>query len=205
MSGLAERSDEFQVGLRELDKLVQSLRAFGVPDDRFRISLNLMGRSLYHGTVFDVVLPEAAELKSFCWGGRHHQLGAAFSNEWLHGLGFTLDLSQLFSMLVEKGLLQSAGQSVASTVIFPLQESDIAQSHAIATSLRHAGLPVLLAAFAAPLAAKLQYARLMQMRFALVLGQNDMHSVQITNVETGVRQTVERTRIVAFLKNQPPH
>lgn len=90
----------FQQGLAELEQMVTSLRALGVPEERTRLNLAIArGLDYYTGTVYETLIDAHPEFGSVCSGGRYDDLASHYTKSKLPGVGLSIGLTRLFDQL----------------------------------------------------------------------------------------------------------
>lgn len=90
----------FQEGICELEQVIQMLKILGFPMDRYSINLKIIrGLDYYTGTIFETFLEGYEQYGSISSGGRYANLANAYINKDLPGVGGSIGLSRLFSIL----------------------------------------------------------------------------------------------------------
>ncbi len=88
--------------LDSLQRLSETLLAFGMPESAFGLDLSIArGLDYYTGTVFECVATDSPELGSICSGGRYDNLAARFQKRALPGFGASIGLSRLLMPRLE--------------------------------------------------------------------------------------------------------
>ncbi len=82
--------------LESLQRLSETLIAFGMPESAFGLDLSIArGLDYYTGTVFECVSTDSPELGSICSGGRYDNLTGRFQKRAMPGFGASIGLSRL--------------------------------------------------------------------------------------------------------------
>ncbi|MFN9600849.1 MAG: histidine--tRNA ligase, partial [Dolichospermum sp.] len=97
---------EFNLGVTELETVINGVRNLGVADKRFCIDLSIArGLNYYTGTVYETTLLGHEALGSICSGGRYEELVGIFIGEKMPGVGISIGLTRLISRLLKAGIL----------------------------------------------------------------------------------------------------
>lgn len=174
LARLGIKSEMFSDGVAKLGALVESLRAMGVPEKRFKIDLRIArGLDYYTGTVYETVLDDLPGVGSVCSGGRYDNLAGYYTKTKLTGVGVSIGLSRLFYKLCEAGVIKATRQSLANVIVLPLDSERVSYALEAASGLRLAGLPVILYTESASMKKKMKYADRMGCRYAVVIGEDE--------------------------------
>ena len=97
----------FQEGLCELEEVIGLLETLGVSKDNYTINLKIIrGLDYYTGTIFETFLVGNEKYDSIASGGRYANLASAYINRNLPGVGGSIGVSRLFSILNEIGFFE---------------------------------------------------------------------------------------------------
>ena len=100
----------FQEGLCELEEVIGLLETLGVSKDNYTINLKIIrGLDYYTGTIFETFLVGNERYGSIASGGRYANLASAYINRNLPGVGGSIGVSRLFSILDEIGFFEEQG------------------------------------------------------------------------------------------------
>lgn len=163
----------FMEGLAELEQMVASLKALGVPDERTRLNLAIArGLDYYTGTVYETLIDAHPEFGSVCSGGRYENLASHYTKSKLPGVGISVGLTRLFDQLREVKLLPSAPPPV-QILITQLETERRAGYLALGAELRRAGFRVENYLEPAKLDKQLKYADKANIPIAVIFGGNE--------------------------------
>jgi histidyl-tRNA synthetase len=138
----AGKSELFASGLAETAKMVTTLKALGVPENRTRLNLAIArGLDYYTGTVYETLINAHPEFGSVCSGGRYDDLASYYTRSKLPGVGISIGLTRLFDQLNAHKLLPPAPYTV-QLLILQVDPALTADYLALATQLRQAGFTV---------------------------------------------------------------
>ncbi|MFQ9915287.1 MAG: histidine--tRNA ligase [Flavonifractor plautii] len=103
------KNELFDLGVDELNTVVKYMSAFGVPEEHFTVDLTIArGLDYYTGTVYETVMLDHPEVGSICSGGRYDNLAEYYTDKQLPGVGISIGLTRLFSVLEAQGYLNDA-------------------------------------------------------------------------------------------------
>jgi histidyl-tRNA synthetase len=132
----------FRQGLAELEQMVASLRALGVPEERTRLNLAIArGLDYYTGTVYETLFDDHPAFGSVCSGGRYDDLAGHYTKSKLPGVGISIGLTRLFTLLEDAKLLPTAPPAV-QILVTQLEPERRAEYLALAAELRREGFRV---------------------------------------------------------------
>ena len=171
----------FDLGVEELSTVVRYLSAFGVPEDHFMVDLTIArGLDYYTGTVYETVMLDHPEIGSICSGGRYDNLAEYYTDKQLPGVGISIGLTRLFSVLEAQGYLnEEENTAPADVLVLPMTE-DLSAAISFATALREAGVRAQLHCEKKKFKQKLTYANKLSIPFAAFLGEDEVNAGTVT-------------------------
>ena len=203
LEGYTGRNETFDLGLAELKAVTANLAAFGVPEANFAVDLTIArGLDYYTGTVYETTLLDHPEIGSVCSGGRYDNLAGYYIEKQLPGVGISIGLTRLFSVLDEQGLLNPALPSApADALVLPMTE-DAAAAIALAQALRASGLKVQLYGEQKKFKQKMAYANKLGVPFAVLLGEDEIAECMcsVKNMLTGEQVKLAPNDAAAYIK-----
>lgn len=203
LDGYRGRNPVFDEGLDELAAVTGTLRELGVPEDHFAIDLTIArGLDYYTGTVYETFMLDHPEAGSICSGGRYDNLAEYYTDKRLPGVGISIGLTRLFSVLDDCGLLSEGSVvSPADVLIIPMVE-DCGSAFALATELRANGIRTQVYTENKKFKAKIAYASKLSVPFALFLGEDEIaqKAISIKDLSSGTQITIPMSESAAFIK-----
>ena len=203
LEGYRGRDEFFDLGLSELNTVVKYLSAFGVPQDHFAVDLTIArGLDYYTGTVYETTMLDHPEIGSICSGGRYDNLAEYYTDKQLPGVGISIGLTRLFSVLEAQGYLNDALVTApADVLILPMTE-ELSPAISFATALRDAGVRAQLHCEKKKFKQKLSYADKLSIPYAAFLGEDEIQQNKVTvkDLTTGQQQTVTAGEAVALVQ-----
>ena len=197
------RNEVFDTGLDELTTVVKYLAAFGVPETHFAVDLTIArGLDYYTGTVYETTMLDHPEIGSICSGGRYDNLAEYYTDKQLPGVGISIGLTRLFSVLEAQGYLNDALVTApADVLILPMTE-ELSPAISFATALRDAGVRAQLHCEKKKFKQKLSYADKLSIPYAAFLGEDEIQQNKVTvkDLTTGQQQTVTAGEAVALVQ-----
>jgi histidyl-tRNA synthetase len=193
-------------GGTELAEVIRTMRALGVPEERYVLDLSIArGLDYYTGTVYETTLDERPELGSICSGGRYDDLAGQYTTTRLPGVGLSIGFTRLFGQLREGGLLPAAAAPVQVAVTL-MDETDLEYCLAVASRLRAAGITTETQMEPGKLGKQLKAADRRGATFALIAGEAERHraTVAIKHLPTGDQAEVGLDSLVDHILSLDP-
>jgi len=208
------KSETLDMGFAELSALQKHLAGFGVPDTHYKIDISLArGLDYYTGTVYETYLSDYPEVGSVCGGGRYDNLAEYYTDRKMPGVGISLGLTRLFSILLEQGLLNKEVLSAPADVLIIPMTDDLSHAVRLATSMRELGLRVQIYSENKKFKVKVSYADKLGIPFVVFLGGDeiekglitvkDMSSGEQTTASSGMLTTGICEKIKVLKKGKP--
>lgn len=197
LSGFSITNLGFAQGLERLSELSKLLQAGGMKTSEFIFDLKITrGFDYYTGVVFEMFLPN--DKHSVGGGGRYDNLVANYSKENLSGVGASIGVSRLFSVLQEK----NAGPSTpAQALIVVFSDDLLPYCFKVASELRKNNINVEIFPGANKMAKQLNYANKLGIPFVLLCGEDEEKKNQVTvkDMKTGKQKTVALSKVMKFI------
>ena len=203
LAALKGRSALLDQGVEELNTVVRSMSAFGVPEDHFTVDLTIArGLDYYTGTVYETVMLDHPEIGSICSGGRYDNLAEYYTDKQLPGVGISIGLTRLFFVLEDQGYLNDHLLTApADALILPMTE-DLSPAISFATTLRDAGIRTQLHGEKKKFKQKLAYADKLSIPYAVFLGEDEVNAGKVTvkDLSSGAQQTLSPAEAVLLIQ-----
>lgn len=175
-------------GLAELEAVCGNIKALGVDEQYFTISLKIArGLDYYTGTVYETLLTDYPQLGSICSGGRYDELASNYTRQSLPGVGISIGLSRLFYQLNEVGAISCDGACTPTEILFIPMEDTVSYTLEKATAFRNAGYRVEVYLNEGKLSKKLTYANKLGIPYVIIVGSEEREKgiLRIKNMATG--------------------
>ena len=139
LAGMGVADPLFEEGCRELTTVLSY-----IPEER-RSCIQLdcsiaRGLDYYTGVIFELRLLEHAEYGTVFGGGRYENLASEFTNKKLPGVGGSIGLSRLMSLIFDKNLIPCAEKTPTQVLIAVFSEEQRLSCNVLAASLRDIGV-----------------------------------------------------------------
>lgn len=165
---------QLEAGIEELTEVLRLVKGFGVPEANYSLNFSIArGLDYYTGTVYETILTDHPQIGSVCSGGRYENLASHYTKSRLPGVGISIGATRLYYQLREAGLIGTAESTV--TVLVTQMDAGLMPVYLdIATQLRNAGINTELVLDSAKLGKQLKYASNAGIRFAVIVGENEV-------------------------------
>ncbi|MCB0043929.1 MAG: histidine--tRNA ligase [Caldilineaceae bacterium] len=200
LTELLAPSEAGSQGVSELRKVI-AYSAGGPAAARLRIDPYLArGLSYYTGPIFEIEFPGLSG--SGGGGGRYDNLIGMFSGQSLPACGFSLGLERIVLLLEERGMFPAQLAGTPQVLVTQFDESTVAASLALARRLRSAGLRADFYPDTDRYGRQFKYAEERGIRYALLLGPQEMEQAQIAvkDLVTGDQVSVPAEEIIDLLQ-----
>lgn len=201
LRGMKSENPVFVEGLAEITKMVELLRALGVPEERTRINLAIArGLDYYTGTVYETLIDAHPEIGSVCSGGRYENLASMYTKSKLPGVGLSIGATRLYEQLASLNLLPPVPHTV-QVLITQLEPERSAEYLALAAEIRAVGLTVENYLEPAKLDKQLKYADKNGMPIAILFGTKEVEAgtVLVKELARKIQHEVKREDLVHLL------
>ena len=197
-------NEMFQEGIKEIEEVSQNLLAFGISEENFKINLAIArGLDYYTGTVFETFLLGKENLGSIASGGRYDNLAGNYTEKNLPGVGIAIGLTRLYDVLRAEGLLSPSLQTtVSKALVVPMDSAQKQYAIKVGSALRTAGIKTEVYFEDTKFKNKMQYANKSGIEYAIILGEEEMKTGQITfkNLLAHTQETLPLEKAVELLK-----
>ncbi len=160
------------------------------------------GLSYYTGAIFEAELTGFGS--SVGAGGRYDELVGIFSGQALPACGFSLGLERILLIMEERGLFPDRLAGQPQLLVTQFDESTVPASLALAHELRQANFRVDLYPDTDRYGRQFQYAEARGIRYALLLGPNEIeqNAVAVKDLESGAQVEVARVAVAGWLSER---
>ncbi|WP_026731973.1 histidine--tRNA ligase [Fischerella sp. PCC 9605] len=167
-------TEQFNLGVTELETVIAGVRNLGVPENSFCIDLSIArGLDYYTGTVYETTLIGHEALGSICSGGRYEELVGVFLGEKMPGVGISIGLTRLMSRLLKAGILNTFAPTPAQVMVVNMQEDLMPLYLKISQQLRQAGINVVTSFDKRGIGKQFQLADKQGIQFCVIIGADE--------------------------------
>jgi len=161
-------------GVRRLRELLDVARTAGVPEERLRLDLSIArGLEYYTGTIYETFLLDApAGYGSVCSGGRYDNLAGLYTKQRLPGVGASLGLDRLLSVMEKLNLLPKTA-TPAPVLVVQFSPERLGDYQRMARALRAEGVGVEVFPEPKKVGQQFKYAEQRGFRVALIAGPDE--------------------------------
>jgi histidyl-tRNA synthetase len=138
---LPSESPELEEGKAEVREVFAILATTtNTPNVRFILNPKIArGLDYYTGTVFETTIDGLEKYGSICSGGRYADLASRFTNQKLPGVGMSIGLTRLISILKAESLKDFGAKSPVRVLMCLVNETQLIPSLMAASTLRTSG------------------------------------------------------------------
>ncbi|MGH8164807.1 MAG: His/Gly/Thr/Pro-type tRNA ligase C-terminal domain-containing protein, partial [Rhodanobacteraceae bacterium] len=153
--------------------------------------------------VYETTLNDHPRIGSICSGGRYDNLAGQYTKSKLPGVGISIGLTRLFWQLREAGLIDTA-RSTVQVLVTQMDDAQTPAYLALAKELRDAGIATEIALEGGKLGKQLKYADRAGIRYAMVLGEDEIARdvVAVKDLQRGDQFEVPRAKLLEVFSNR---
>ncbi len=184
----------FNLGVSELESVINDLNDRGVNKDNYMIDLTIArGLDYYTGTVYETILVDYPGIGSVCSGGRYENLAEFYTDKKLPGVGVSIGLTRLFYQLVEAGIINVNNTSSSDLIILPMT-NNYKYIYEVNNIIRNNGIISDICYIDKGFKQKMKYANKMGNKYILIIGDNEVenNSVILKNMESGEQFEIKK-------------
>ncbi|WP_353928904.1 histidine--tRNA ligase [Okeanomitos corallinicola TIOX110] len=198
-------AEEFNLGVSELETVINGVRDLGVADKHFCIDLSIArGLNYYTGTVYETTLIGHEALGSICSGGRYEELVGMFLGEKMPGVGISIGLTRLISRLLKAGVLNTLSATPAQVMVVNMQEDLMPVYLKVSQQLRQAGINVITNFDKKQVGKQFQLADKQGIRFCIIIGADEAAAEKssLKDLQTGEQIEVALIDLPTIVKSK---
>ena len=190
-------------GVDELQSILDYAEPLGI-SNRLKIDPTLArGLSYYTGAIMEINVKDLAG--SLGGGGRYDNLVGMFLGQDIPACGFSLGLERILVVMSERNMFPAhVGSSPADLMVAIWNEDSSADSLALASELRAAGLRVDLYPEADKLGKQFKYASSLGVPFVAVVGEEEAKSglVAVKDMRAAQQLVLRRDEVAEFVRRK---
>ncbi len=191
----------FNLGVEELNKVIECLYSYGMSDEFFAVNLTIArGLDYYTGTVYETKLNDYPSLGSICSGGRYDNLAEFYTDQKLPGVGISIGLTRLFDQLMDVGLIKDTNEKVSDVIVLPMTDNYQYISK-FANYLRDNNFKVD-TVYVNKFKQAIKYASRQGVKYALIIGDDEVakNTAVLKNMNEGTQEEVTLENILKKIK-----
>ena len=186
-------------GIAELSAVFGLLKSLPGGESHVEFDLSLArGLSYYTGCIFEVKV-EGSGVGSVSGGGRYDNLTQAFgAKEKLSGVGISFGIDRLYDTLEALNLFDETRLTGTRVLVCHFDAATRSHGMSVVTGLRTAGIAAEVYPDVAKLKKQLEYANKKAIAFAIIIGETEMKTGQLTlkDLRTGIQETCTAGELV---------
>jgi len=183
LARISFQNDKIDSGKQEILKLLELLPPHRT--ESISVHLNLVrGLDYYTGLILEAYHPEHMNFGAIGGGGRYEDLASEFSRHKLPGVGLSIGLSRLMSLIFENGLLERPAKSVAEVFVAVFSDEQLERAFQVSDLLRRKGIRVEIALKASKMGKQLELASKKGVPFVVLMDEGKS-SYQLKNMTEG--------------------
>ena len=203
LKGLNYNDTDFNLGVEELENVINNMLSLGMNEKNFAINLKIArGLDYYTGTIYETFLDDHKELGSVCSGGRYNDLASFYTDKVLPGVGISIGLTRLYSKLKELNYYSNMVKTSTKVMIIDLEGGFNAALN-LSTKLRNEDIKVDMPHLLNKgMKQKMQYANRLGIPYVVIIGEDEVKNnvYAFKNMSTGVQEILTYTQLVERLK-----
>ncbi|MCY7367807.1 MAG: histidine--tRNA ligase family protein, partial [Chamaesiphon sp.] len=198
-------SEQFKLGIEELNTVINGVRDLGVPECQYCIDLSIArGLDYYTGTVYETTLIGHEALGSICSGGRYEELVGTFIGESMPGVGISIGLTRLIYRLLKANILQPLAPTPTQVMVLNLQSDLMPIYLQVSQQLRQSGIKVATAFDKRPLKKQFALADKQGVIFCVIIGEEEANNQQciLKNMISGEQVMLSINNLATEIKQR---
>jgi histidyl-tRNA synthetase len=193
-------------GIDELERVIDSTIALGMPEKRIRPNFAIArGLDYYTGTIYETFVIGSENWGSICSGGRYDDLAGFFTTQKYPGVGISIGLTRLFNLLVTSGHVNVDRKSPTQVLVTMLDRKRFTKEYLeLARLLRSQGIPTEVYLEPKGFRAQVGYANDNGIPLAVIAGETEIGdgTVTVKDMQAGTQEVVPRAQFVAYVRQK---
>ena len=195
-------NETLELGISELETVINDLKLRGVNDNNYVIDLTIArGLDYYTGTVYETFLVDYPNIGSISSGGRYDNLAEYYTDKKLPGVGASIGVTRLFSVLKEIGVIKVDEASSSDIMILPMCDN-YGYIYEVNNILKGLNLSVNVCYLDKGFKSKMKYANKMNNKYVIIIGEDEVEKNIITlkNMIDGSQTEIDKDDLVNIKK-----
>ncbi len=201
--GILKQAGAATAGLDELEAVIASAVALGMPEKRLRPNFAIArGLDYYTGTIYETFVIGKENWGSICSGGRYDDLASFFAAQKYPGVGISVGLSRLFNLLLDAGHVKAERQ--APTQVLVTMQNRVAYMNeylGMARLLRERGIPTEVFLEPSDMRGQFGYASKKGIPLAVIAGETEITqgTVTVKDLRDRTQQVMARDALPEYV------
>lgn len=191
----------FLTGIEELESVGKMLDAMGAKNITYNLAI-IRGHNYYTGTVFEAFFTQKRHLGALGGGGRFENLCGYFSKDKMPGVGMSVGVTRLFSLLLQENYFDLSKTNEIDCAVINFDDT-LLESLALVEDLRANGVRADCLCENKTFKSKMKEANRRQVQFVIIVGENEVKTKLYTlkNMQSGEQQNLYLEKIVEVIKD----
>ena len=193
LSSLLAPSETGTLGVKELQTVIDGVRALGLAAT-LDLDVSLArGLNYYTGTIIEVKAADV-QIGSISGGGRYDNLTGVFGMPGLSGVGVSFGADRIYDVLLALNLFPAEAKASATTILFAnFGTAECARALALAKELRAAGICAEVYPDPVKMKKQMSYADAGEIPFVAIIGESELAEGKVTvkDMTTGQQTSVD--------------
>ncbi len=194
---LGPTNELYKAGVSEISEVLNLL----VPGaaDRVIVDLSLArGLDYYTGTIIETVLTDHRSFGSVAGGGRYENLTSRFGNKNIPGVGISIGVTRLMSLILAKGLLKTKERSPTRVLVSLPNAETMPKAIKLAETLRSRGISTEVFHKPSKFGKQIEYADKKGIPFIAFTGENE--ALEVKDLTTKEQRPISVEDLVKLAK-----
>ncbi|MES2795059.1 MAG: histidine--tRNA ligase [Bacteroidota bacterium] len=197
-----KNSQTGQIGVEELEKVLELSKAYGAENEKVEIDITLArGLSYYTGAIFEVKA-NGVQMGSISGGGRYDNLTDLFGLPGVSGVGISLGVDRIYDVLDELNLYPDFAAEGTKVVISNFDKILLPKILPILAELRMNNIKSEIYPDSTKLGKQIEYASKKKIPYFLIIGEEEIENqlFSMKNLITGEQVKMSFDEILVELK-----
>ncbi len=196
------KNEIYDKGYEELSLVINAIKEFGVSDENYMIDLSIArGLDYYTGTVYETTITDHPEFGSVCSGGRYDNLAEFYTDQKLPGVGISIGVTRLFTVLNETGFFDKEKTTPIDILVVPMTDN-LNYCINVMSKLREAQIKVQTYYEDKKFKKKMNYANKIGVPYVAIIGDDEIaqNKIALKNFESGEQVICTVEEAIEILK-----
>ncbi len=196
------KNEIYDNGYEELSLVINAIKEFGVSDENYMIDLSIArGLDYYTGTVYETTITDHPEFGSVCSGGRYDNLAEFYTDQKLPGVGISIGVTRLFTVLNETGFFDKENTTPIDVLVVPMTDN-LNYCINVMSKFREAQIKVQTYYEDKKFKKKMNYANKIGVPYVAIIGDDEIeqNKIALKNFESGEQVICTVEEAIKLLK-----
>lgn len=195
----ASKNETFKQGVAELKEIIGLLTPNAAEHVLIDLSL-ARGLDYYTGIIIETILPDFKSYGSVAAGGRYDNLTSRFGNKKIPGVGFTVGLTRLMTLIFNQNMIPATAKGVSQVLVTLASAENTKTAFGVARELRSLGINTEVFHKAAKFGKQIEYADKKGISWVVFIG--DDGSIEAKNLISKEQIKLSIAELAARIKSK---